>query len=103
MIYNWKKKRFGRVVFRKVEKNARETVERRGNVNVRCLDEALSVGERTSIVSLAVCIYIYNRKLLKKLRYTVAKSAVQARDGLSTTLWHVRRANTLDATIFKYC
>lgn len=50
-----------------------------------------------------LCVYIYNRKLLKKLRYTVAKSAVQARDGLSTTLWHVRRANTLDATIFKYC
>lgn len=45
-------------MFRKMEKNARETVERRGNVNVRCLDEALSVGERTSIVSLAVCIYI---------------------------------------------
>lgn len=56
-------------------------------------------GGRPNIVFLCV----HRRKRLKKRRYTVAESAVQAWHGLSTTLRHVRCAETLEVTIFKYC
>lgn len=75
----------------------RETVERKRKCTASMRRFRLENG-RASFPWL--CIYI-KQEIVEEA--AVAKSAVQARDGLSTTLWHVRRANTLDATIFKYC